>query len=132
MFVCPPPIRLIRQQLSQFEIPNKKHLPTSNKDLARMNACLNEVAHSFVNTPISSNEFFWRKIISQPNFCSVNQMFVTKSDKGAGYYTHPFINHSDYISKMLYILDDVSKFDKLGNITQDNSLKTEIKMLKFP
>lgn len=45
-------------------------------------------------------------------------------DKGSGVV---ILNYSDYINKILSILDDTSKFQKLGDRSIDDTNKTEVK-----
>ena len=50
-------------------------------------------------------------------------VYIIKPDKGAG-----AINHSDYITKISDILNDISKFEKLVDISLDNTFKMETKI----
>ena len=53
------------------------------------------------------------------------KLILSRSDKGAGVVV---LDHSNYISKRSVILDDVSKFHLLGDLTFDNTLKMEVKL----
>ena len=59
---------------------------------------------------------------------SKTDIYITKSDKEVGAIIP---NPSDYFSKMSDLLDDVSKFEKIGDVSRDNPLEMETKTQKY-
>ena len=103
--------------------------PSSNESIGQLKARLNEYAHSFVNSMVRSDESFWQKNHFQAAklLKARTNIYITKPDKISGVV---ILNRADYISKMATILEDTSKFQLLGNLTADHTLRTEIKLQK--
>ena len=89
------------------------HKPKSKEQLERLHAKLYDLAHGFCGTPIDLGDFRMRKecynayklLGSNPN------IVITKPDKGSGIVV---LDRNDYISKMMLVLSDTSKFKSLG------------------
>ena len=128
-----PPLGIDKESVfAEFEILQSQlnhHEPRSNDDLLYMEARLAELAHKFANSPINSREFAWSKIHYQAaKLLKANkEIYITKPDKGAGVV---ILNTNDYTDKMLSILSDTTKFIKLGDVSIDNTLSTEVKLQK--
>ena len=56
-----------------------------------------------------------------------SDILITRPDKGAGVV---ILNRSDYITKMATILDDTTKFLKIGDLFFNDTHKLEIKLQK--
>ena len=83
--------------------------------LLYLKAHLSELAQKLVNFPIISNVFLWQKNHFQTTkkLKTNTNIYSAKTDKGAGVVN---LDHSDNISKMPVILDDVSKFHLMGDL----------------
>lgn len=95
---------------------------TSAENVSHLKACLNELAYDFVNSSIDSRAF-----LSQQNHYQMVRLLnlgLIFINKGSGVV---ILNYSDYINKILSILDDTSKFQKLGDRSIDDTNKTEVK-----
>lgn len=53
--------------------------------------------------------------------------YITKPDKGEGV---AILNYSDYVCKMLSILNDNRKFLKIGDVICDNTLRNKVRLQK--
>jgi len=91
------------------------HIPTSNDDLQALKAKLTDFAHSYGkllplwnNSPFQGEHF--RALKSLRNN---EDIIITKADKGGNCV---ILQKSDYISKMEDVLNDETKFTKLGTV----------------
>ena len=71
----------------------------------------------------------WQKNIFEVAQCLKrnSDILITRPDKGAGIV---ILNCTDYITKMTTILDDTTKFLKIGDLSFDDTHKLEIKLQK--
>ena len=77
------------------------------------------------NKSINTSEI---KIIIK-NLKTDNGLVITKPDKGNGCV---IMNKQDYMTKMKVIIEDNSKFRRLGPVNKfDNTIKVENEMVKF-
>ena len=88
------------------------------------------LAHTFLGMSVASDESRWR----DQHRCVIkslrnnNYLVISKPDKGAGVV---LLDHVDYVNKMLMILNDDSKFTKLGPVeTRDHTTSIEVKFQK--
>ena len=83
----------------------------------------------YCDSTIDSRNFTMHK----ESFCVIstlrkNNIIITKPDKGSGV---AFLNKSDYVDKKSEILDDQSKFKRLGPISSnDNTASIELRLQK--
>lgn len=100
-----------------------KHLPNSEEHLLCLKAHQNDLAYSFVyQFSWEKNHFQMTKLLK-----TKTDIYITRPDKYAGVV---ILNYSEYINKMLSILNDSSKFRKLGDVTCDDTIKTEVQLQK--
>ena len=104
--------------------------PSSNLASSDFKAKLNSLAHTFSDMSVSSDESRWgdqhRSVIK--SLRNNNNLVVSKSDKGVGFV---LLDHVDYVNKMLLILNDDTKFTKLGPVeTCDHTTSIEVKFQK--
>ncbi len=114
---------------SEFEVLAKQlthHTPKSKVALQRCNAKLTDLAHSFSGTPVDLGDFRMHKecFSAIRSLQENSEIVVTKPDKGSGLV---ILDRVDYVAKMLTILDDRSKFTKIGLVEEgfDNTDKIE-------
>ena len=90
---------------------------------------LADQAHGFADTTVDSKGFLWqRNHFEVANGLKRNtEILFIRPDKGVGVV---ILNRSDYITKMATILNDTTKFLKLGDISVDDTHKLEIKLQK--
>ena len=87
-----------------------------------MKARLADLPNGLINITVNSNGFLLQK-----NHFEVakylkrkSDILITRPDKGAGVV---ILNLSDYIAKMATILDDATKFLKIGGLSFDDTYK---------
>ena len=98
------------------------------EQLHKLNARLTDLAHLYCDEEIDSRDFaFHGECFRALNSLHSNEnIVITKPDKGSGVV---ILNKNDFIDKMLVILDDPSKFDKLGpTSSKDNTANIESKL----
>ena len=98
------------------------HSSISKEDLSVLKARLNDLAHSFCGSPIDLTDFVMHRecFTAIRSLRNNNDIIITKADKSS---LVVIFNKLDYITKMNSILDDSSKFEKLGSVEEnDNSL----------
>ena len=76
---------------------------------------------------VNSNGFLWQKNDFEVAKClkQDSDNVITRLDKGAGVV---ILNRTDYITKMVTILDDTTKFLKIGDLSFDDTHKLKIKL----
>ena len=101
----------------------------SQSSFTNLKACLADLAHVFIDTTVDSRGFLWQR-----NHFKVaydlkhnSDILLTKPDKGAGFV---ILSRTDYITKMATILNDTTKFLKLGDLSLDDTHKLEINLQK--
>ena len=95
-----------------------------------MKAGLTDLAHLYCGEEIDSRDFaFHGECFQTLNSLHSNEnIVINKPDKGSGVV---ILNKNDFIDKMLGILDDPSKFEKLGPTpSNDNTANIESKLQK--
>ena len=101
------------------------HSSKSKEDFGHLKARLNDLTRSFCDSPIDLTDFTMHRecfaaIRSQRNN---NDIIIFEADKSSQVV---ILNKSDYITKMKSILDNSSKFEKLGSVEEnDNTLTIE-------
>ena len=101
------------------------HSSKSKIDLNALKARLNDLAHSFYGSPIDLTDFTMHRecFTAICSLRNINEIIITTSDKSSQVV---ILNKSDYITKLNSILDDNSKFEKLGSVEEnDNTLTIE-------
>ena len=133
-FLCPPPSCNIDSVMvfSEFELlflQLLKLTSVSQQNLSYLKTCLADLANEFINTLVNSIGFLWQKNHFEVAKCLKrnSNILFTRPDKGAGVV---ILNRSDYITKMATILDDTTKFLKIGHLSFDNTNKLKIKLQK--
>ena len=94
-----------------------------------MKTRLADLANRLINTTVNSYGFLWQKNHFKVAKClnRNSDILITRPDKSAGVV---ILNRTDYITKMATILDDTTKFQKIGDLSIDDSHKLEIKSQK--
>ena len=95
-----------------------------------MKARLTDLAHLYCGEEIDSRDFaFHGECFRALNSLRSNKnIVITKQDIGSG---EVILNKNDFIDKMLVILDDTSKFEKLGpTSSNDNTANIKSKLQK--
>ena len=88
--------------------------------LSSLKARLADLAHMYCDSTIDSRDF----AIHKECFRAINRLrknddiIITKPDKSSGVV---LLNKSDYVDKMNEILDDQSKFKRLGPDSSNDS-----------
>ena len=119
------------------------HRALSENEQSSLKARLTNFAHLYCGEEIDSHDFVFMenafehstayipiKILSSPSrtTTTTTTMTTTKPDKGSGVV---IMNKNDFIDKMLVILDDPSKFEKLEpTSSNDNTANIELKLHK--
>ena len=104
------------------------HTPKSKENVSALTAKLNNLAHSYCNSPIGWTDFFMHRECFQAmkSLRSNKDILITKPDKGSRVV---ILNGTDYIAKMEIILCDSKKFICLGPVEEyDNTAKLETKL----
>ena len=106
------------------------HSANSVEQRTALKARLADLAHLYSDSTIDSRDFTMHKEC----FHAINRLrknddiIVTKPDKGSGVV---LLNKSDYVDKMNKILDDQSKFRRLGPVSSnDNTAIIESRLQK--
>ena len=106
------------------------HSASSVEQRTALKARLADLAHLYSDSTIDSRDFTMHKEC----FRAINRLrknddiIVTKPDKGSGVV---LLNKSDYVDKMNKILDDQSKFRRLGPVSSnDNTAIIESRLQK--
>ncbi|XP_064098125.1 uncharacterized protein LOC135209357 [Macrobrachium nipponense] len=91
---------------------------------------ISALAHStFNNLKTRWTPFFGREdYLTLKNLANDKDIIIVKPDKGGGTV---ILNKHEYINKMENILDDTSKFEKLGSPDLYNVIKSEDKINRF-
>ena len=126
---CLPPHSVQREEIfAEFEVLIGQllhHVPHSSEQFSALKARLSDLAHAYYGNPIDMGDFLILKECIQATRsleCNEN-IHVTKPDKGSGVV---IMNKIDYILKMNFILQDISKFENLGPFSEfDNTAKIE-------
>ena len=106
------------------------HRVSSENDQSFLKARFTDLAHLYCGEEIDSRDFaFHGECFRALNSLHSNEnIVITKPDKGSGVVIP---NKNDFIDKMLGILDDPSKFEKLGpTSSNDNTANIESKLQK--
>ena len=126
---CVPPKKVRREQIfSEFEVlagQLKHHVPSSKECKQRLMAKMQDLAYSYCGTPLDLGDFQMNKenyTVAQ-QLMKNNNLVISKPDKGSGMV---ILDRSDYVSKMMSLLSDESKFTKCGpSDTYDFTVKIE-------
>ena len=94
-----------------------------------MKTRLADLANELINTTVNFNVFLWQKNhFEVAKYLKRNfDILITRPDKGAGV---AILIRTDYITKMATISDDTTKFQKIGDLSFDDTHKLEIKSQK--
>ena len=106
-----------------------KFSPVSQQNLSYLKPHLTDLANRLINTTVYSNGFLWQKNHFEVAKClnRNSDILITRPDKGASI---GILNRTDYITKIGPILDDTTKFLKIGDLSFDDTYKLEIKLQK--
>ena len=131
---CIPPRDINREEtFAEFEIliaQLARHNPVSDNELSSLKARLSDLAHAYCGTPIDLTDFRMHREHFQAikSLRNNKDILITKPDKGSGVV---ILNQKDYITKMGDVLNDNSKFEKLGDVEQfDKTARLEQKLQK--
>ena len=92
------------------------HFSDFQKNLSCLTARLNDLAHSFCDSPIDVTDFTTRR-----KCFDADHIIITKAD----YCSQVLIlNKSDYINKINSILNNSSEFEKLGSVEEKDNITT--------
>ena len=102
----------------------------SQRNLSYLKTRLADLTNGLINTTVNSSGFFRQKNHFEVAKCLKwnSNILLTRPDKGAGAV---ILNRTDYIIKMVTILDDNTKFLKIGGLSFDVTHKLEIKLQKM-
>ena len=106
------------------------HRASSENEQSFLKARLTDLAHLYCGEEIDSHDFaFHGECFRVLNSLHSNEnIVITKLDKGSGVV---ILNKNTFINKMLVILDDPSKFEKIGpTSSNDNTANIELKLQK--
>ena len=120
--------------LCEFELFYRKlsnFVPRSLSAVAQCRSSLEALAHEYVNTKLDLKTFSLGrehlKVLKELR--NNNDLVVTRPDKGRATVV---MNRQDYVMKMLTILNDQTKFQKLGpSSTHDKTAGVESSLNKF-
>ena len=105
-----------------------RHSLAATANIAYLKARLADMAQTFANTTVDSQGFLWQRMhFESAEQLKMNNVVLTRPDKGAGVV---ILNKADYLSKMDVILGDTDKFLKLGDLSFDDTQRTENKLQK--
>ena len=115
---------LLQRQASQF-------VPISKADAERSKYELAAVAQEFATTKPDDREFCLkrehRKVLKELR--GNKELIITRPDKGRATV---ILSKNDYVAKMMKILSDSSKFERLGPSSEfDHTLKTEHRLQSY-
>ena len=106
-----------------------KLFPVSLQHLSYLKSHLADLANGLIDTTVNSNGFLWQKNHFEVAKCLKrnSDILITRPDNVAGVV---ILNRINYITKMATILDDTTKFLKIGDLSFDDIHKLEIKLQK--
>ena len=115
-FAIPPRVIKRENVFSEFEVlagQLNHHTPSTARDFERLRAKLCDVSYSYCGTPLDLSDFRMYKECFHEYKSLQNNAAITicRPDKASGIV---IMNRVDYVSKMKSILDDNSKFNKIG------------------
>ena len=129
---CLPPSKINWEQVfAEFEVfigQLLHHTPKSKESVSALMANLNNLAHSYCDSPIDWTDFSMHLECFQAikSLRSNKDILITKPDKGSGVV---ILNSIDYIAKMETIICDSNKFICLGPLEEnDKTAKLETKL----
>ena len=107
----------------------KRHSLAATANIAYFKARLADLAQTFANTTVDSQSFQWQRMHFElaKQLKMNNDVVLTRPDKGASLV---ILNKADYLSKMDAILGDTDKLLKLGDLSFDDTQRTENKLRK--
>ena len=115
---------------SQLWVATQVFAQRRNAQRSALKARLTDLVHLYCDSTINSRDFTMHKEC----FRAINRLrknddiIITKLDKGSGVV---LLNKSDYIDKINEILDDQSKFKRLGPVSSnDNTASIESRLQK--
>ena len=116
-------------EIEMLYVQLKRHSFAATANIAYLKACLANLAQTFANTTVDSQGFLWQRmhIESAKQQKMNNNIVLSRPNKGAGVV---ILNKADYLSKMDVILGDMDKFLKLGDLSFDDTQRTENKLQK--
>ena len=126
-----PPKSICREVFAEFEsfwAQLDHHRASSENEQSSLNARLTDLAHLYCGGEIDLRDFaFHEECFRALNSLHFNKnIVIIKPDKGSGVV---ILNKNDFIDKMQVILDDSSKFVKLGPASSnDNTANIESKL----
>ena len=129
------PRRTNREEIfAEFELFYQqltRHEPSSLEDAEECRTKLASIADSFHNTPNDRQGFSLKaehfKTIK--SLKSNDTLVITRPDKGKGVV---ILDKADYVEKMMHILDDTTKFSRLGPCeSHDNTARKETSLQTF-
>lgn len=132
---CIPPFMPDKEKIfSEFEAfyaQLARLSPTSMDAVRDLKVQLNNSAHLFSSSSVATSESKWRaeyqKVIT--SLRNSHDLIISRPDKGAGVI---IMDRTNYVAKMSSILEDTSKFSKLGSAeTCDRSTSSEVKFQKL-
>ena len=106
------------------------HSASSVELRTSLKALLADFAHLYCDSTIDSHDFtMHKKCFRAINSLRKNDdIIITKPDKGSSVV---LLNKSDYVDKMNKILDDQSRFKRLGPVSSnDNTARIESRLQK--
>ena len=116
-------------EIEMLYVQLKRHslVPTTN--VAYLKARLTDLVQTFANTTVDSQSFLWQRMHfeSAKQLKINNDVVLTRPDKGAG---EVILNKADYLSKMDSNRGDTDRFLKLGDLSFDDTKRTENKLQK--
>ena len=98
------------------------HSASSLEQRTALKARLADLAHLYCDSTIDSHDFTMHKQCFREIYRlrkNDNIIVITPDDKGSGVV---LLNKSDYVDKMNKILDDQSKFERLGPISSNDNI----------
>ena len=129
----PPPPRSINSaevfaEIEMLYVQLKKHSIAAAANVDYLKTRLADLAPTFSNTTVDSQSFLWQRMhFESAKQLKRNDIVLTRPDKDAGVV---ILNRTDYLSKMDAILGDTDKFLKLGDLSFDDTQRTENKLQK--
>ena len=130
---CVPPRSIcsaeVFAEIKMLYVQLKRHSLAATANIAYWKAHLADLAQTFANTTVDSQGFLWQRMhFESPKQLKMNNDVVpTRPGKDAEVV---ILNKADYLSKMDAILGDTDKFLKLGDLSFDDTQRTENKLQK--
>lgn len=132
-FGMPPKSVSKEQTFAEFEslwAQLQHHTPTSKEQRDALKARLADLAYIYCDSKIDTHDF----VMQKECFSAINKLrrnnnlIITKPDKGSGVV---ILSKSDYIQKMNNILEDQTKFERVGPASScDNTAGVESRLQK--